>query len=106
MREDLPSGAGVLAERQPEIWVAYARLSQEVALKGGPLDEKTRRLVKLALAIGGEAEGAVRSHVRRAVAENVSPDEIRHVALLGIPMLGLPTAVKALTLIDDVLQAR
>ncbi len=104
MREDLPSGAKLVAERYPEAWSAYARLGEVVAL-AGPLDDRTRRLVKLALAIGREAEGAVHSHVRRAVASKIPPDELRHVALLGIPMLGLPGAVKALSWIDDILEA-
>ena len=53
--------------------------------------------MKLAL-----AAGAVYSHVRRALAEGVKPEELRHVVLLAIPTLGLPTAVKALTWIDDI----
>ena len=71
--------------------------------EGGPLDAKTRRLVKVALAIGGSSEGAVHSHVRRAVSEGVKADELRHVALLAIPTLGLPAAVKALTWMNDVI---
>lgn len=105
MQEELPSGAKMLAERHPAIWAAYAKLGEGVAL-AGPLDERTRRLVKLALAIGRDSEGAVHSHVRRAVAARIPFEEIRHVALLSIPTLGLPSAVKALTWIDDILDAR
>jgi Uncharacterized homolog of gamma-carboxymuconolactone decarboxylase subunit len=102
MKRDLPSGAGRLADRHPKVWAAYEHLGEAVA-EGGPLDVKTRRLVKLALAIGCSSEGAVHSHVRRAVSEGVKPDELRHVMLLAIPTLGLPAAVKALTWIDDIL---
>ncbi len=35
-----------------------------VADGAGPLDERTRRLVKLGIAIGAMAEGAVRSNAR------------------------------------------
>jgi alkylhydroperoxidase/carboxymuconolactone decarboxylase family protein YurZ len=100
MNEKLPSGAGRLAERHPEVWAAYERLGAAVA-EGGPLDPRTRRLVKLALSIGKESEGAVHSHVRRALAEGISADELRHVMLLSIPTLGLPAAVRAMTWIDD-----
>ena len=100
MKENLPSGAGRLAEQHPKVWAAYAQLGAAVADEG-PLDPKTRRLVKLALAIGRESEGAVHSHVRRAVAEGITAQELRHVMLLSIPTLGLPAAVKALTWIDD-----
>ena len=100
MTQDLPSGAGRLAERHPDVWNAFAQLGDAVA-RSGPLDDTTRRLVKLALAIGARSEGAVHSHVRRALAEGVSPEAIRQVALLAIPTLGLPQAVAATTWIED-----
>ena len=102
MKRELPSGAGRLADRHSKVWAAYEQLGEAVA-QAGPLDAKTRRLVKLALAIGCSSEGAVHSHVRRAVSEGVKPDELRQVMLLAIPTLGLPSAVKALTWIDDII---
>ena len=102
MNRDLPSGAGRLADRHPKVWSAYEQLGEAVA-EDGPLDAKTRRLVKLALAIGCASEGAVHSHIRRAVAEGLKPEELRHVMLLSIPTLGLPAAVKAMTWMDDIL---
>jgi alkylhydroperoxidase/carboxymuconolactone decarboxylase family protein YurZ len=103
MKRDLPSGAGRLADGYPKVWAAFEGLGEAVA-EDGPLDAKTRRLVKLALAIGCSSEGAVHSHVRRAVAEGIKPEELRHVMLLAIPTLGLPAAVKAMTWIDDILE--
>jgi hypothetical protein len=37
------------------------------------------------------------------VAEGIQPEELRLVMLLAIPTLGLPTAVRTLTWIDDIL---
>jgi alkylhydroperoxidase/carboxymuconolactone decarboxylase family protein YurZ len=102
MKRDLPSAAGRLADRHPRVWAAYEHLGEAVA-EGGPLDAKTRRLVKLALAIGCLSEGAVHSHVRRALAEGVGAGELHHVMLLAIPTLGLPGAAKAMTWMDDIL---
>src|SRR5918996_1108387 len=45
----------------------------EGLLRGGPLDPRSARLVKLGVAIGAQAEGAVRSHARRALART-DPD--------------------------------
>ena len=42
------------------------------------------------------------SHVRRALAEGASIEELEHVALLAIPTLGFPQAVAALTWIEDI----
>ena len=99
--EQLPSGASKIARAHPEVWAAYAALGRAVT-EAGPLDRRTARLVKLALAIGALSEGAVHSHARRGLADGLGPDELRHVALLAIPTLGLPQAVKGLTWIEDI----
>ena len=98
---DLPAGASRVAKRHAAVWRAYERLGV-ACFEAGPLDARTRRLVKLALAIGAASEGAVHSHVRRALAEGASTDELEHVALLAIPTLGFPRAVAALTWIEDI----
>jgi alkylhydroperoxidase/carboxymuconolactone decarboxylase family protein YurZ len=56
----------------------------------------------LALAIGASSEGAVHSHVRRAFAEGISKEEIKQLALLAIPTLEFPQAVRVLTWIEDI----
>ena len=99
--EDLPSGAGEIARDYPEVWAAYSALGKACA-QTGPLDRRTVRLVKLALAVGALSEGAVHSHTRRGLADGLSPEELKHVALLAIPTLGLPQAVKGLTWIEDI----
>ena len=102
LRERLPSGAARLATSHPEIWDAYQKLGESCA-KAGPLDAKTRRLVKLALAVASHSEGAVHSHARRAWQDGLAADELLHVALLAIPSIGLAKAVAAMTWIADVL---
>lgn len=99
--DDLPSGAGKLAAAFPAVWEAYATLGKAAA-EAGPLDARTRRLVKLALSIGVSSEGAVHSHTRRAIAEGISKPELKQVALLAIATAGLPQAVKGLTWIEDI----
>lgn len=101
MDNELPAGASRVAESYPEVWESYATLGEACA-KAGPLDAKTRRLIKLALALAAGSEGATHSHTRRALAEGIDSAALRHVALLSIPTLGLPAAVKALTWIDDI----
>lgn len=103
--DELPSAAGKLAEKYPSVWQAYAALGNATA-EAGPLDARTRRLVKLALSIGAASEGAVHSHGRRALDEGLSSKELLQVALLAIGTLGLPQAVKGLTWIEDVLHAK
>jgi alkylhydroperoxidase/carboxymuconolactone decarboxylase family protein YurZ len=103
MAEPLPKGAQSLIDTYPDVWQGYEQLGQACA-EAGPLDAKTRRLVKLALAIGARSEGAVHSHVRRGLGEGIRPGELAHVAVLAIPTLGLPRAVAAMTWIRDIVK--
>jgi alkylhydroperoxidase/carboxymuconolactone decarboxylase family protein YurZ len=101
MKTDLPSGAGEVAAKYPPVWKALEALGEACAA-AGPLDARTRRLVKLALAIGIGSEGATHSHARRALEEGIEPAVLHHVALLAIATAGFPAAVKGLTWIDDI----
>lgn len=98
----LPQSYLEFQQKYPDIWQAYDQLGAAVHAVG-PLDEKSRALVKLALAIGVQREGAVHAHVRKLVELGVNAEEIRQVALLAIPTLGFPTTMAALTWIDDIL---
>ncbi|RZU98143.1 carboxymuconolactone decarboxylase family protein [Spiribacter vilamensis] len=104
MGDKLPSRAGDLADDHPEIWDAYSKLGRACA-HAGPLDERERRLVKLAMAMARGSEGATHSHVRRATGEGFTGNELRQVALLGIPTMGFPASIAALTWVDDILGA-
>lgn len=87
-------------EKYPEIGSAYKSLGEATA-GAGPLDEKTRALARLAIAIGARMEGAVHSHTRKSKEAGAADDEIRHVALLATTTLGFPNMMTALTWIDD-----
>lgn len=97
----LPPFLENLVRSQPALWDAYNHLG-EAAAAAGPLDAKTSRLVKLAIAVGSKLEGGVHSHVRRGLAEGLSKDELQHVALLAITTIGWPSAIAALSWIEDV----
>jgi 4-carboxymuconolactone decarboxylase len=97
----LPGAAGRVAREQPELWQAFQQLGAATAA-AGPLDERTRRLVNLAIAISAGSEGATHSHARRALAEGISPEELAHVAFLAITTLGWPQAIRGLSWVRDV----
>ena len=98
--DDLPEVPSELAREHPSVWEQYNELGAACA-DAGPIDGETRRLVKLALAIGAASEGAVHSHVRRGLEEGVDPEALEHVALLSIPTLGFPQAMAARSWIGD-----
>ena len=86
----------------PEITKAYDELARKCH-GWGPLDAKTRRLIKLGIAVGINSDGGVRSHVRRALEEGISPEEIRHAVLLAFTTAGYPTMIAALKWAEEVI---
>jgi 4-carboxymuconolactone decarboxylase len=100
----LPGAADQIAEQHPDVWLAFQRLGEQVS-RAGPLDARARRLVHLALAIASESEGATHSHVRRALAEDLSAAELEHVALLAVTTLGWSRAMKGLNWVRDITRA-
>ena len=87
----------------PKVYEAYKQLG-ETAKAAGPLDRKTRELVRLAIAVGARHEGAVHSHTRRALESGLSAEEIRHAVLLSVTSIGFPNMMAAMSWIDDVLK--
>lgn len=102
MGKTVPDQVAKLSKEFPEIWDAFTRLAETCHDRGGPLDERSRKLAKLAIAIGHRHEGAVHSAVRHALAAGIPRAELLHVALLAITTIGWPAARAALTWIDDV----
>jgi alkylhydroperoxidase/carboxymuconolactone decarboxylase family protein YurZ len=101
----LPARYLQFQKRYPKVFQAYDALGAATA-EAGPLSEKMRALVKLAIAAGGQMEGAVHSHTRRAIEAGCTAEEIHHVALLGTTTLGFPTTMKILSWVDDVLKPK
>jgi AhpD family alkylhydroperoxidase len=101
--EHLPKPYLEFRERFPNLAEAYDKLG-EAAHQSGPLDDKTRQLVKLALAVGAGNEGAVHSHTRRAVNAGAAEEEIYHVLALAVTSIGFPRSVAAYTWVIDELK--
>lgn len=93
-----------LRSEYPSVADALDNLGRAAA-EAGPLDERTQRLVKLGIAVGGQSEGAVRSNARRALDAGASREELLHVAALAISTRGFPAAVAAFGWIEEVLSA-
>ena len=101
--EYLPDVYLSFREHYPAVAAALDGLGEAVD-GAGPLDERGLRLVKLGLAVGALAEGAVKSNARKALAAGASPDEVRQVGILAITTCGFPTAIAGLGWIDEVLK--
>lgn len=101
---DIPKPFLDFTNNYPEVSKAYAEMGHAVH-SAGPIDQKTRELVKLAMSCGAQKEGAVHSHTRKALEAGCSPEEIRQVVLLLLPTLGMPSMMAAMTWVNDILNA-
>lgn len=90
-------------ERYPQVGAAYESYGEAVG-QAGPLDEKTRCLVKLGISVGAGLEGAARSHAHKALQAGATREEIAHVAVLAAPTIGFPRMMQALSCVDDVIE--
>jgi 4-carboxymuconolactone decarboxylase len=103
--ERLPKPYLEFRDQFPELAQAYDSLG-EAAHRSGPLDDKTRQLVKLALSVGAGNEGAVHSHTRRAMDAGATREEVFHVLALAVTSIGFPPTVKAYTWVTDELKEK
>lgn len=89
-------------KQYPDYFGAVEALGAAVR-HAGPLDEQIIQLVQLGAAAAIRSEGAVHSHVRRAVEAGVTPERIHHALLSLTSTIGFPTVVAALSWADDVM---
>ena len=94
-----------LRAEHPGIAKAYDALGRACS-DAGPLTEREQHLVKLGIAIGLVSEGGVRSHVRRGIAEGITPAELLHAIALAVPTAGFPATAAAYQWAREVLEHR
>ncbi len=99
----LPKRFTRFVETYPDVGEAYMRLGQAVS-EAGPLDPRSRELVKLGVALGAGQEGGVHSHARKALEAGVTRAELRHAAMQALTTIGFPNMMRGLTWIEDVLE--
>mgnify|MGYP001110653872 CR=1 FL=1 len=86
-----PAAHQQFVRRFPRLGKAWDLVNEEGG--AGPLDAKTQRLLKLAVAIGARREGAVHSGVRKAKDAGSSLAEMEQVVALAASTIGFPASV-------------
>ena len=100
MSTPVPPNVRDFRQTHPQIWEAFTALADKCH-EGGPLDERTRRVVKVALAMAAGIEGGTHSAIRNARQSGITDEELTHIAVLAITTIGFPAAMRALTWIHD-----
>lgn len=83
----LPETYTDFVARFPELAETHTRANRSV-VEGGPLDEATCELLKIAICLGAGLESALKSHVRRARSQGASVEAIEQAIALGMTSLG------------------
>ena len=89
----------------PAVVEAYEELGRACHWNG-PLDPRTRELIKMGISIGAGLEGATRAHVRIALEAGASEEEIRHAAVLATTTIGFPTMMRAMTWVEEAMEGQ
>ena len=92
--EKLPGAFREFIRLFPALGDAHQQIAEAVE-RYGPLDAKTLELVKIGISVGARLESATRSHVRRAVQNGATPEEVQQVVLLAYNTCGWPQTVMA-----------
>lgn len=96
---DPPKAYAAFIAQYPKLGEAWQLMRE--AGEAGPLDQRSMRLIKLAVAIGSMSEGAVHSAVRKALSTGATREEINQVVALAASNIGLPAAVAVSTWLQD-----
>jgi AhpD family alkylhydroperoxidase len=91
-QEDLRVPARALREEIPEVLSAFAQLSK-AAMAEGVLDQKTKELIALAIAITRECDGCLAAHAKAAVRHGATRAEVAEMIGVTILMNGGPGTV-------------
>jgi 4-carboxymuconolactone decarboxylase len=88
----------------PEIYDAYETYGKKIHEKGGPLDEKTRWLIKISISATEGYPYALKTHIKKALAAGCTPEEIQHTLLLLAPSVGFPRMMEALLVFREIVE--
>ena len=100
MKEKLPKHFKEFVKKFPDIWEAHQKLTVACA-ECGPLERKTRELIKVAISATSGQETALQRHAIMAVNEGAKEIEVYQTILLLITTVGFPKASAALKWAQD-----
>ena len=82
-------------EEYPNVYADHEDLGIEIHQKSGPLSEKTRWLLKIAISGASRHHSALETHIAKGKDAGLTDDEIKHSLLLLIQTTGFPTFMEA-----------
>ena len=85
----------------PKVYSDHEALGKEIHENSGPLDEKTRWLIKIAISGASRHALALETHITKAREAGVTDDEMKQALLLLIQTTGFPTFMEAYSILKE-----
>jgi len=79
----------------PQVYAGYENLGTEIHERSGPLPEKIRWLLKIAVSGASRHYSALETHIAKGRAAGLTEEEIKHALLLLLQTTGFPNFMEA-----------
>ena len=93
--EDIHKVFTVFKTEFPGLYEKIDATGHALHVEGGPLDERTRALLKVAMSATSGHQRSLETHLAAARQVGVTEAEILHALLLLVPTCGFPTFMEA-----------
>jgi 4-carboxymuconolactone decarboxylase len=93
--KDLHDAFTKLKDDFPGIYAAHEALGKRIHEEAGPLPEKVRWLIKVAISAASGHAIALETHIAKAREAGATDAEIKHALLLVVQTAGFPTFMEA-----------
>ncbi len=105
MKKTLPQHFKKLVKKYPKVWEAHQKLTEACA-QTGPLNRKTREIIKVAISGASNQETAVERHAVMAMQAGVKKEEVYQAILQLTTIVGFPRTSAALKWAERALPAK
>jgi AhpD family alkylhydroperoxidase len=99
--KDLHKIFTVFKQEFPRVWSHYDALGKEIHEDGGPLPEKVRWLIKVAVSAASQHKLSLETHVTKAREAGATDDEIKHTLLMVIQTTGFPMFMESYSIFKN-----
>ncbi len=102
---DLHEIFSLFKKEYPQVQAAHEALGKEIHEKSGPLPDKARWLIKIAISGACRHPLALETHIMKAREAGITDAEIKHALLMLIQTAGFPTFMEAYSVLNRVSRA-
>jgi AhpD family alkylhydroperoxidase len=100
----LPPAFAAMKDAYPAVWDSQSAMNQTCD-EAGPLDARTRELIKVAVLAAAGYEQSVKGHAHLALEAGASAAEVRQAVLLAAGPAGIPAVAYGLSWVEEALSA-